>query len=217
MSLREERKQQSRQALLDATLVLSSQGRAFSSISLREITQAVGLVPAAFYRHFKNMDQLGLELLDQAALHIKGVLHQLGPTDFSLNQLADKVELFFQKVDAYPQAWIFLSAERWGGCMFLRQGIEREIHYLVEDLLHGLQQIPALQPLQSPVELRALAQILLPVALNWAMDWIHLQTQIHPASDQAAFAHFKVQCLTQLQLLFCGVLSSPSTRTADLQ
>ena len=37
MSLREDRKQQSHQALLDATLALSSQGRAFSTISLHEV------------------------------------------------------------------------------------------------------------------------------------------------------------------------------------
>ena len=57
MSLREDRKQQSHQALLDATLALSSQGRAFSTISLREVAHAVGLVPTAFYRHFQDMEK----------------------------------------------------------------------------------------------------------------------------------------------------------------
>ena len=75
MSIRDERKQQSRQALLDATLTLSMSGRAFSSMSLREIARHVGLVPAAFYRHFSDMNQLGLELVDQTALHLKGILH----------------------------------------------------------------------------------------------------------------------------------------------
>ena len=69
MSKRDERKQQSRQALLDAVLALSASGRAFSSMSLREIARHAGLVPAAFYRHFADLDQLGLELVDQAALH----------------------------------------------------------------------------------------------------------------------------------------------------
>ena len=103
MSLREERKQQSRQALLDATLALSSRGHAFSSISLREITHEVGLVPAAFYRHFQNMDQLGLELLDQVSIHLKGVLNQLGPADFSLDELSAKIELFFRQSMLIPK------------------------------------------------------------------------------------------------------------------
>ena len=71
MSIRDERKQQSRQALLDAALRLSTSGRSFSSISLREVAREVGLVPTAFYRHFQDMDHLGQELLDQVALHLK--------------------------------------------------------------------------------------------------------------------------------------------------
>ena len=78
MSIREERKQQSRQALLNAALQLSTSGRSFARISLREVTRQVGLVPTAFYRHFNDLDELGLELVDQAALHIKSMLTQLG-------------------------------------------------------------------------------------------------------------------------------------------
>jgi Transcriptional regulator len=103
MSLREERKQQSRQALLDATLALSSRGHAFSSISLREITHEVGLVPAAFYRHFQNMDQLGLELLDQVSIHLKGVLNQLGPADFSLMSFQPRSNCFFRQLMHIPK------------------------------------------------------------------------------------------------------------------
>jgi AcrR family transcriptional regulator len=70
MSIRDERKQQSRQAF-DAALHLSTSGRSFSSISLREVAREVGLVPTAFYRHFQDMDALGQELVDQVALHLK--------------------------------------------------------------------------------------------------------------------------------------------------
>ena len=56
MSIREERKQQSRQALLNAALQLSTSGRSFARISLREVTRQVGLVPTAFYRHFDDLD-----------------------------------------------------------------------------------------------------------------------------------------------------------------
>lgn len=82
MSIRDERKQQSRQALLDAALRLSTSGRSFSSISLREVAREVGLVPTAFYRHFQDMDELGKELVDHVALHLKTILHQLGQSYF---------------------------------------------------------------------------------------------------------------------------------------
>ena len=98
MSKRDERKQQSRQALLDAVLALSASGRAFSSMSLREIARHAGLVPAAFYRHFADLDQLGLELVDQAALHLKGLLHQLAQACLRHPdaRTESSLELFFQ-------------------------------------------------------------------------------------------------------------------------
>ena len=135
MSLRDERKQQSRQALLDAALLLSTSGRAFSSMSLREMTRHAGLVPAAFYRHFANMDQLGLELIDQAALHLKGVLHQLGQAYLYQPNAKTKVSLdiFFQAVAHHPEPWIFLISERWGGSAALRLAIDREIQFLIDD------------------------------------------------------------------------------------
>ena len=77
MPTRDERKQQSRQALLEAALQLSTSGRSFSSLSLREVAREVGLVPTAFYRHFQDMNELGLEIVDQVALFLKHILHQL--------------------------------------------------------------------------------------------------------------------------------------------
>ena len=77
MSLRDERKQQTRQALLDAALGLSTAGRSFSIISLREVAREAGLVPTAFYRHFVDMDALGVDLVDQVCVVLHALLKQL--------------------------------------------------------------------------------------------------------------------------------------------
>ncbi len=208
MSLREDRKQQSHQALLDATLAFSSQGRAFSTISLREVAHAVGLVPAAFYRHFQDMDQLGLELLDQVAMHIKGVLHQLGQAYLYQPNTRTRtgLELFFQAVGYHPESWIFFVAERWGGSDVLRTGIEREIHFLAEDVMHELAKMQTTRHIQTPQDLQALAQMLIELSLNWAMGWIHLQQQADPELRQVQSNVFKSQSVLQMQLLLRGVL-----------
>ena len=59
---RQERKQLTRQALLDAALELLEE-QSFSSLSLRQVTGAAGVVPTAFYRHFDDMEKLGLALI----------------------------------------------------------------------------------------------------------------------------------------------------------
>ena len=98
MPIRDERKRQSRQAIIDAALRLSTSGRSFNSISLREISREIGLVPTAFYRHFKDMDALGLELIDQISLNLKSTLHQIGQSYvYQPEAKIDKsLELFFR-------------------------------------------------------------------------------------------------------------------------
>jgi AcrR family transcriptional regulator len=208
MSLREDRKQQSHQALLDATLALSSQGRTFSTISLREVTHAVGLVPTAFYRHFQDMNQLGLELLDQVAIHLKGILNQLGQAYLYQPNTRTQtgIELFFQAVDFHPEPWIFFVAERWGGSEVLRSGIEREIHFLAEDVMHELVKMQSTRHIQASQDLQALAQMLIELSLNWAMGWIHIQHQADPELRRAQSNAFKTQSMLQMQLLLHGVL-----------
>ena len=222
MSLREDRKQQSHQALLDATLALSSQGRTFSTISLREVTHAVGLVPTAFYRHFQDMNQLGLELLDQVAIHLKGVLNQLGQAYLYQPNTRTQtgIELFFQAVDFHPEPWIFFVAERWGGSEVLRSGIEREIHFLAEDVMHELVKMQSTRHIQAPQDLQALAQMLIELSLNWAMGWINLQHQADPELRRAQSNAFKSQSMLQMQLLLHGILhwyrqSAEATETAS--
>ncbi len=60
---RAEQKQLTRHALLDAARQLMESGRGFGSLSLREVAKSAGIVPTGFYRHFSDMDELGLALV----------------------------------------------------------------------------------------------------------------------------------------------------------
>ncbi len=62
---RAQRKQRTREALLDAALSML-EDRPFASLSLREVSRAAGISPAAFYRHFQDMDELGFALVDES-------------------------------------------------------------------------------------------------------------------------------------------------------
>jgi len=207
MSIRDERKQQSRQALLDAALRLSTSGRSFSSISLREVAREVGLVPTAFYRHFQDMDHLGQELLDQVALHLKTVLHQLGLA--YLSQLGSKsqntLQLFFQAVDQNPEPWIFMISERWGGSKVVHQAIGREIEFLIDDLVNDLRRIESLKHIQDENDLKVLSTILTNLSFTWAMTWISLSRQNSGLALKEQQEQFMQQAATELRFMFRGV------------
>jgi AcrR family transcriptional regulator len=70
MTIRDEKNSKRDNTLLDAALKLMSDGRSFVSISLREVTREAGVVPTAFYRHFRDMDELGLALVDDVSFEL---------------------------------------------------------------------------------------------------------------------------------------------------
>ena len=206
MSIRDERKQQSRQALLDAALTLSTSGRSFSSISLREVAREVGLVPTAFYRHFQDMDELGKELVDQVALYLKNVVHQLGHGLAQPNaKTQTSMERFFNAVDVYPQQWIFMIAERWGGSEMVRRAIAREIDFLNIDLAEDLRKFEIVQNFDHGDDLKVLANILINLCFTWAMSWISLGRQYSGMELELQKLVLKKQSITQIKLIFKGI------------
>ena len=55
-----------KRALLDAAERLASSSRCLTSLGLRELAREAGLNPNTFYRHFRDMEDLGLQLLRPA-------------------------------------------------------------------------------------------------------------------------------------------------------
>lgn len=207
MSIRDERKQQSRQALLDAALALSTSGRSFSSISLREIARHVGLVPTAFYRHFQDMNELGLELVDQVAMHLKGILHQLGQAYIYQPNTKTQIslDLFFQAVEHHPEPWVFMIAERWGGSEVIRHAITREITFLIEDLANDLGQVETVQHIRNLQDLQVLSNILINLSFTWAMTWMDINRQYQGPERSVRQNQFKLQTITQVHLISRGI------------
>lgn len=209
MSIRDERKQQSRQALLTAALGLSTSGRSFSNLSLRELSREVGLVPTAFYRHFQDLNALGIELVDQVALNIKTVLYQLGQGYLAEPQdnTRQSIERFFNAVSHNPLPWKFMISERWGGSSVIRQAIAREVDFLIADLGNALTKMASMKHIQQEQDLKVLATILINISLTWAMSWINLQDQYQDDELERQQQIFIEQALTQLRLMFRGILN----------
>src|SRR5688500_10497118 len=73
---RSERKEATRQAILDAALDLSAE-TGLAGLSLRSVAKAVGIVPTAFYRHFHSIEELGVALVDEAFASLRQVLRDI--------------------------------------------------------------------------------------------------------------------------------------------
>ena len=77
---RQQQKAETRQKLLDAAAAELASGRSFDTLSLREVAKLAGIAPTSFYRHFHDMEGLGLTLIEQCGeamrKRIHDVLHQ---------------------------------------------------------------------------------------------------------------------------------------------
>jgi len=142
LGIRQAQKQKTRQALLDAALGLLEE-QSLSSLGLREVTRAVGVAPTAFYRHFRSIADLGVELVEEAldSLHsmIGSTLSAAGDND---ERIARAVDLIARHVDAHPSHVRFIARERHGGVQPVREAIRRQLVRFAEDVKIALAALP---------------------------------------------------------------------------
>ncbi|RYY80945.1 MAG: TetR family transcriptional regulator [Moraxellaceae bacterium] len=207
MSIRDERKQQSRQALLDAALTLSTSGRSFSTISLREVAREAGLVPTAFYRHFQDMDELGNDLVDQVSISLHYLLRSLreGYSVKAGSKTRSSIERFFAAVDQSAQHWLFLIGERWGGSPTVRTAIAREIHFFIDDLAEDLKKLHAFEHINATQDLQIMSTILINLSFSWAMTWLNLPDKNNAADLAEQREQLILNTTKQAQLMFRGI------------
>jgi AcrR family transcriptional regulator len=156
---RAEQKQNTRRALLDAALRLLAH-QSFDSLSLREVTREVGIVPTAFYRHFSNMEELGLVLVDESFRTMRRLVRAAREEPLPQDQLIRRsVEAFTAYVRAHRTYFQFIARERFGGVDAIRAAIRNEIRLFVSELATDLARSPLLET-WSTQDLQMLASLI---------------------------------------------------------
>ena len=140
---KDERKLQTRRALLDAALDLLEGDKSFASLSLREITRAVGVVPAAFYRHFPDVEALGLALVDEAMGSLRRMIREARETPLPPDRIIKaSVDVLVRNVHANRRHFRFIGRELYGGRSALHERIRREIQAFTSELALDLGRLP---------------------------------------------------------------------------
>lgn len=142
VGIRQAQKQKTRQAFLDAALLLLEE-QSLSSLGLREVTRAVGVAPTAFYRHFRSTADLGVALVDEAL----GSLHPMVRTTVSTagdseERITRAIELIAGHVDAHPAHVRFIARERHGGVQPVRAAIRSQLARFAEEVKAELAKDP---------------------------------------------------------------------------
>ncbi|WP_044873872.1 TetR family transcriptional regulator [Pseudomonas sp. LFM046] len=142
MTPRSEQKQQTRHALMDAARLLMDSGRGFGSLSLREVARTAGIVPTGFYRHFTDMDQLGLALVEEVGETFRATIRVVRHNEFELGGIIEaSVRIFLDAVAANRGQFLFLAREQYGGSQPVRQAIGALRQRITDDLAADLKLI----------------------------------------------------------------------------
>ncbi|MGW2814759.1 TetR family transcriptional regulator [Streptomyces sp. NPDC001415] len=138
LGIRQAQKQKTRQALMDSALQLLEH-QSLSSLGLREVTRAVGVAPAAFYRHFKDTADLGVALVEQAlgSLHdtIRAAIVTTGASEERIDRA---VALIASHVRTHPAHVRFIARERHGGVAPVREAIGVQLRRFADEVAEAL-------------------------------------------------------------------------------
>lgn len=196
---REEKKQKTRQALLEAALTLLEGEQSFASLSLREVTREAGIVPTAFYRHFQDMDELGLALVDESVHTLRQMMRNARSGGLPAEQLVRRsVQAFVAHVRTNQRHFQFLLRERAGGRSIIRNAIRTEIRLFVSELATDLGRFPALNAWRTE-DLQMIAGLIVNTMVSAVLDILDL-----PAGRPEEEASMERLLEKQLRLVLLG-------------
>lgn len=203
---RAERKQRTRQRLLDVTLHLITD-RSLSSISLREVAREAGIVPTAFYRHYASMDALGVELVDESMRPLRQMIRDARRGRVAHGDIiVDTVGVLAKQVREHPDQFRFLTRERYGGVAAVRRAIATELRMFTSDLTIDLARLTTGFDWTTE-DLEMAADLMVTAMLGTVMDLLESDER-HP-KDAAAILELAERQLRLITLGMGAWLSKP--------
>lgn len=163
--------------LVQAALRLITQSRSLTSLGLRELAREAGLNPNTFYRHFRNLDEFGLQVLGYIAKDMKAGVRQLRQMADSSEQAShDTVTFVYHYFLANPAATTVAVRELHGPSPVLRRALEAQLdasaREMAEDILER-----GLVPGVDEVVVQEISNMTIRYILFRAMDYIEKPEQ----------------------------------------
>lgn len=193
------RKQLTRERLLDSALTLMSRGHSFPSLGLRELTREAGVVPTAFYRHFKDMDELGLALVEQCGLTLRRLLRDARKLGLPQGDIIrSSVRIYLEYVKANPRHFRTATSERSGGSPAMRRAIRNEISLFVREMAQDVRAL-GFRPDLPTATLELICGLVVNTMLSAASEILDL----NPSQPQLE-RELEADLISQLRLVFIG-------------
>ena len=201
-----------KRALLDAAERLAASSRCLTSLGLRELAREADLNPNTFYRHFRDMEDLGLQLLRQSKDELRAALRALR------REAADAVEkgageagvskgravcrqtlrLYFDYVHANRARVLIALRELHGPSPVLRLELQRQMDEFADDMAQDIQELGLMPPQVSALQVRRIAGMVNRNMLFQSLDYL---------GEPARRSEILALAEDQVMMLFTGAVS----------
>ncbi|WEV50034.1 HTH-type transcriptional repressor FabR [Acinetobacter sp. ESL0695] len=128
-----------KEELFQATLNLIGPQKSIASLSLREIAREAGIAPNSFYRHFKDIDELAIELINRAGLVLRQIIREARLQATQQDSIIrSSVEIFLQQLDTDEGYLSLLLREGYTGSISYKQAVELQLNFFQQELQEDL-------------------------------------------------------------------------------
>lgn len=129
----------SREELIQAALALLGPNRSVSTLSLREVAREAGIAPNSFYRHFRDIDELAIALIELSGSTLRQIFSEARQRASSERSVVrTSVEVFMEQLTAEERYLHILLREGKVGSEAFRQAVERQLSFFEEELQNDL-------------------------------------------------------------------------------
>jgi AcrR family transcriptional regulator len=221
-----EQKEKTSQALIESALELCAE-EGYASLSLRSVARKAGIAPTSFYRHFREIDEMGVAMVEQAREALADwlvkarkqiVFSGIKPGDDPKKQMSAVEGLIrpFVKTfsDCYrqnPRLLHLFFQERTGSAEALRTAIGDAVAALVRDLTEILNGPGKALPCDTKT-LGLLSEIMITLVSRSVMERFSPSGTPQETLRAAAAADPMEPVIQSLILLLLGALTLEQTK-----
>lgn len=162
-----------REDLINAALALLGPNRSVSTLGLREVARQAKIAPNSFYRHFRDIDELAVVLIERAGTSLRTIIGSArNRASAERSIVRSSVEAFFDRLRADDQYLHLLLREGLAGSDAYKQAVDRQLRFFEEELRVDLMRLAQITgvPLHEPALVaRAITRLVFAVGAS-AMD-----------------------------------------------
>ena len=128
-----------KEELFEAALNLIGPEKSIASLSLREVAREAGIAPNRFYRHFLDIDELAIALIDRSGIVLRQIIRESRLQASKQNSIIrSSVEVFIQQLDTDEGNLSLLLREGFTGSKSYKEAVERQLIFFQQELQEDL-------------------------------------------------------------------------------